>query len=42
MNLIVTRRMTALGALLASTLMTACGLRCTNPSNETLTVYEDA
>ena len=42
MNLIVTRRMTALRVLLASTLMTACGLRRTNASSETLTVYEDA
>ena len=42
MNLIVTRRMTAFGALVASTLMTACGLRSTNPSSETLTVYQDA
>ena len=33
--------MMALAALLASTLMTACGLRCTNPSTETFTVYED-
>jgi hypothetical protein len=42
MNLIVTRRMTALAALLASTLMGACGLRSTNPSTETLTIYQDA
>ena len=35
-------RMMALAALLASTLMAACGLHCTNPSTETLTVYEDA
>ena len=33
--------MMALAALLASTLMAACGLHCTNPSTETLTVYED-
>lgn len=42
MNLIVTRRMIALAALLAATVMTACGLRSTNPSSETLTVYQDA
>jgi hypothetical protein len=42
MNLIVTRRMTAFGALLASALMTACDLRSTNPSSETLAVYQDA
>jgi len=42
MKTIVMRRMTALVALLASTLMAACGLRSTNSSNETLTVYEDA
>ena len=30
MNLIVMRRMIALAALLASTLMAACGLRSTN------------
>ena len=34
--------MMALAALLGSTLMVACGLHCTNPSTETLTVYEDA
>src|SRR5438552_19146474 len=42
MHPIVTRRMIALAALLASTLMAACGLRSTNPSSETLTVYQDA
>jgi len=42
MNLILTRRMTALPVLLASILLTACGLRSTNSSSETLTVYEDA
>jgi hypothetical protein len=42
MDLFVTTRMTALGLLLASTQMAACGLRCTNPSSETLTVHEDA
>src|SRR5881227_4241002 len=40
--MIVTRRMMALAALLASTLMAACDLRSTNPSSETLTVYQDA
>src|SRR5438046_10036807 len=42
MNLIVTRRMTGLAALLASILMAACDLRSTNSSTETLTVYQDA
>ena len=42
MNLIVTQRMTTLATLLASTLIAACGLRATNPSTETLTVYQDA
>jgi hypothetical protein len=42
MNLIVTQRMTPLAALVAATLMAGCGLRSTNPSSETLTVYEDA
>ena len=43
MNLSLTRRMKmALAALLASTLMAACGLRSTNSSTETLTVYQDA
>jgi hypothetical protein len=42
MNLIVTQRMAALAALLASTLMAACGLRSTNSSTETLTIYQDA
>lgn len=42
MKLITTRRMMALAALVASTLMAACGLRSTNPSTETLTVYQDA
>ncbi len=41
MNLIVTSRLMANAALLASTLLTACGLRCTSPSTETFTVYED-
>jgi outer membrane biogenesis lipoprotein LolB len=39
MNMIVAQRMTALAALLASMLMPACGLRSTNSSNETLTIY---
>jgi hypothetical protein len=34
--------MTALAALLASTLMAACDHCSTNPSSETLTVYQDA
>ncbi len=42
MNLIVTSRLMANAALLASTLLTACGLRCTSPSTETFTVFEDA
>ncbi|PYK05461.1 MAG: hypothetical protein DME67_05150 [Verrucomicrobia bacterium] len=43
MNLIFTPRMiVALAALLASTLVAACGLRSTNPSTETLTIYQDA
>ena len=42
MNLIVTQRMITFVALLTSTLMAACGLRSTNSSTETLTVYEDA
>ena len=42
MNLIVTQRTAALAALLASTLMAACGLRSTNSSIETLTIYQDA
>ena len=42
MNLIVTQRMAAVAALLASTLIAACGLRSTNSSTETLTIYQDA
>ena len=42
MNLIVTQRMTAIAALLASTLIAACGLRSTNCSTETLTIYQEA
>jgi hypothetical protein len=34
--------MMSLAALVASTLMAACGLRSTNLSTETLTVYQDA
>jgi hypothetical protein len=42
MNLIIMRRIIGLAAVLGSTLMAACGLHCTNPSTETLTLYEDA
>jgi hypothetical protein len=42
MNLIVKRRAIALAVVLASIVMTACGQRSTNPSSETLTVYQDA
>src|SRR5438876_12456079 len=43
MNLIFTPRMiVALAALLAATLMAACGLRSTHSSTETLTIYQDA
>lgn len=42
MNLIVTGRAIASAALLALALMAACGLRSTNYSSETLTVYQDA
>ena len=42
MNLIVTRRIIGLAAVLASTLMAACGLRSITASTETVTVYEDA
>jgi len=41
MNLITTRRIMGLAAVLVSTLMGACGLRSTTASTETLTVYED-
>ena len=34
--------MAAVAALLASTLIAACGLRSTNSSTETLTIYQDA
>jgi hypothetical protein len=42
MNLIVTSRMMAMAALIASSLLAGCGLPCTSPSTETFTVYEDA
>lgn len=32
----------AMVALIVSTMMAGCGLRCANPSTETFTVYEDA
>ena len=41
MNLIATRRIIVLLALLASTLLAACGQHSTTNSTETLTVYED-
>ena len=41
MNLIATRRIIGLAAVLASTLMAACGQRSTTALTETLTVYED-
>src|SRR5438270_13652894 len=41
MKLIVTPRMKALAALLASILIAALGLRSTNPPTETLAVYQD-
>src|SRR5207244_5959575 len=41
MNLITTRRIIGLAAVLVSTLMAACGLRSTTASTETLIVYED-
>src|SRR5204862_2069445 len=41
MNLMVTTRITGLAAVLASTLVVACGEHSTTPSTETLTVYED-
>ena len=40
-NLMVTTRITGLAAVLASTLLVACGEHSTTPSTETLTVYED-
>ena len=42
MNLIIARRMIALAALLAPTVMAACDLCSTNSPSETLTVYQDA
>jgi len=42
MNVSLAKRTMAVAALLASTLLTACGLRCGSPSTETFTVYEDA
>lgn len=42
MKLILTRRVMASAALLVSILMAACGPHSTNPSTETLRVYEDA
>ena len=42
MNLITTRRIIGLGAVLGSTLMVACGLHSTTAPSETFTVYEDA
>ncbi len=42
MNLIVTSRLMPMAALIASTLLAGCGLRCRSPSTETFTVYEDA
>jgi hypothetical protein len=40
-NLIATRKIIRLAAVLASTLMAACGLRSITASTETFTVYED-
>ncbi len=42
MNLIVTSRLMASAALIASTLLAAFGQHPTGPSTETFTVYEDA
>jgi hypothetical protein len=42
MNPIIQRRVTGLAALFASGLMAACGQHSTNPTTETLTVYEEA
>src|SRR5690349_7824870 len=42
MNPLVTQRTVSIVALLASTLITACGQRSTNPPTGALTVYEDA
>jgi hypothetical protein len=40
--MIIARRMMAVTALIVSALLAACGLRCTSPSSETFTVYQDA
>src|ERR1044072_7893797 len=42
MNLMFQRTVTGSVALLASFLIAACGANSSNPSTETLTVYEDA
>jgi hypothetical protein len=42
MNPIFQRTVTGLAALLASSLIAACGAHCSNPSTETLTIYQDA
>src|ERR1041385_7098916 len=42
MNLMFQRTVTGSAALLASFLIAACGSHSSNPSTETLTVYEDA
>src|SRR5207247_7236871 len=42
MNLITTRRIIGLAAVLGSALMVACGLHSTTARTETFTVYEDA
>src|SRR5262245_1831259 len=42
MTLIVTRRIIGLALLIASTLMAACGPHSSNPSTESLTIYQDA
>jgi hypothetical protein len=42
MTLIVPRRIIAPAALIASILMGACSPHSTNPSTETLTIYQDA
>jgi hypothetical protein len=40
--MIIARRMMAVTALIVSALLAACGVRCTSPSSETFTVYQDA
>ena len=40
--MIIARGMMAVTALIVSALLAACGLRCTSPSTETFTVYQDA